>query len=287
VSTTRYIIEGNLVTAETVSLGRAVPLESLLEGLTAYQPLELGHLPKNLMAIKVAPQGDRELTANVLITQNPTRRHISYKNVPASHNMVSTPYNIQLPYNSFWIQLQASRTFGTNTESLIWVANAWGNLWSITPYDGWQTKMWRPRFPNIFGDSRICFGSVRQDSAQSLGHFVDSSINGFFTSEFNNDVGWGGPNNFTMEEWAASDTPWEQWDMWNDAPFKTVEEWFSPHTSDFNWSEPVPQNSGAPIPALQTYPTFNNLNTWIDGLSTEQHERLIFAISERETNDNA
>ncbi len=277
-STTRYIIEGNLVTTETIQRGVSIPLDDLLENLTAYQPLELGQVPSNLKAIRISPRGDRELEARLIVGHDPTKRHINYKPSQASATGTATPYHLQLPYTLFWIQLNAARTFSTDTERLVWVANSWGHLWSNGPYRGWDTPAWKPRFPNIFGDSRICFGGVRQDANQSLGHFVDASINGFWTSEFNRDLGWEGPNMMSPAEWARSETSWEEWSLWTDHAATSIREWFTPFNANFEWNEPVPQDAGQRIPAMNTFPTFNNLETWLGNLTIEQRERLIYTV---------
>jgi hypothetical protein len=278
----RYVIEGGVVQREEISRGAAVPLESMLSDLTSFTPLDMNHLPKGIRAIKVEPifERDASLSLRVLVEQEPRMRTIRHKEGSASSRRSPNPYRIQLPYVLFWSMLRGTKSITPTGERIIWAPQGWGNMWSNQPYSGWQTPTWFPKFPNLFGDTRICFGGVRQNVDQPLGSYIDSSINGYWTSEFNNDIGWSGPvGNGSMSDWEADESDWQEWDIWSQSP-TTIETRFTQFETNFEWSAPVPMDAGQPIPEIRMLPTFESLGVWLDNLTTEQRERVIYTVLE-------
>lgn len=279
-ATSRYVIEGNLVTREDYTRGPSLPLDTLLADLTAYQPLDLNHVPKGLRAIRAQPDGntDGEISLRMLIEQEPKMRRITYKNCSASRQQASHVYNIQLPYVFFWIHLKGSKVHSATGERTVWSPLGWGQLWGKEPYRGWETPALTPHFPNIFGDSRICFGAVRQNPEQSLGHYVDASINGYWTSEFNRDVDWSGPvGDGSIAAWQNREEDWMQWDIWQNLnPLRGYMEGFS---TNFNFTEPMPADAGDNIPRVPIIQTFNNVQGWLAAMEPQQRERIMWAAA--------
>jgi hypothetical protein len=278
---TQYVIEGGLVTKVQLTETAAVPLEDMLEELVTRTPLHLGHVPKNLKAISVEDDEGGGLHAKLVIGHDPHKRTISYIDETAYYNGGDAKqWNIQLPFGMFWIHMRGTKTWGLQGQEFVWAANGWGYLWSNVPYNGFKTPAWKPDFPNIMDGSRICFGTVRQENGQSLGQYVDGSINGFWSSNFNRDMQWFFPNDMNFETWQEEGDDWMKWSTW-EKDHQELGEWFNGYDANFNWQQPQPMNGGEAIPDVPLIPTFDNLETWLDGLNETQRDRLKYAFENR------
>jgi len=285
VSSTRYIVEGNLAIRETVTRTEGVPLDKMLENLTAYQPLEILPTPHNMRSIKVTPRRNMELQAQVIVGHDPTKRRITHKMCPASSNRrLPKSYLLQFPYGLFWFALHGNRLPGLEGDSIVWSPQGWGYIWMKEPFHSLKQIGWSPRMPNMFGDSRICFGANSINGSLPLGAYIDQSVNTFWTSEFNQDLENRWPYN-SMKEWEdAPDRDWEQWVMWENGQGKSLDDLMKRFTEDMDWAAPVTDNVSDTIPELPMNLTYDNLDRWISQLSTENRNRL-FATMDLTRND--
>jgi hypothetical protein len=286
VSNTRYIVEGNLAVRETVTRSMAVPLDKMLESLTAYQPLDILPTPHNMRSISIKPRPNMQLQAQVIVGHDPMTRRVTHKMCPAnSHRAPAKSYQLHFPYGLFWFALHGNKFSGVEGESIVWSPQGWGYVWMKEPFNNLEQHVWTPKMPNMFSDSRICFGYNSVNGSLPLGHFIDSSVNTFWTSEFNQDLEVPFPYD-TMSEWEkAKPDDWRTWDMWN-RDGSTAKDKFARFETDMQWDEPAPDNAGSQIPDLPHYPTFDNIETWLTGLEPERRDR-IFATLEtiRESDD--
>jgi hypothetical protein len=283
--TTRFVIEGGLITREVTTAESGIPLSSLLEGLTAYQPLDLSPVPRNLKAIKVTPRENNQLNIRALIGHDSRMQTIRYKPVPARSSGVTTPYNIRLPFGLLWMEMDGNNVTSESGTGMVWSPRGWGYLWSRVPFENWQTPVVSARFPNVFGDSRICFGSVRQNPTMPIGHLIDSTVNDFWNTEFNTDIPivLPFPN---LEDWqkAGPDVDWNTWDLWSEEV--PLSEMLTDYDLNFAWEAPVTiNNAGNPIPNLNILPTFDNVQTWLSELSPTDRNRLIHVTQNMEIED--
>ena len=91
--------------------------------------------------------------------------------------------------------------------------------------------------PNIYSDSRICFGANSVPGTLPIGHFIDQSVATFWTSEFNQDLDNGYPYR-SMKEWEdAPDNAWPDWETWNDHS-ATLKNKFQRFEEDMDWENP-------------------------------------------------
>ena len=284
---TRYIVEGNLAVRETVTRTEAVPLDKMLENLTAYQPLELSPTPHNMRSITVKPRANMQLQAQIIIGHDPMKRRISHKQCPASSNRrIAKSYNLQFPYGLFWFALHGNKLAGIEGESIVWNPRGWGYVWMKEPFVDLDQEGWTPRMPNIFGDSRICFGHNSVNGSLPLGHYIDQSIATFWTSEFNQDLENGFPYS-TLKDWEnAPDDDWPNWSIWQQDSLALSDK-FKRFEDEMDWQNPVPANAGSNIPPLPTYATFDNLDTWISDLTNDQRLRLFSTMDMTRTDYNA
>ncbi len=266
---------------ETLTSSEAVPLDKMLENLTAYQPIELTPVPQNLRAISVKPRAGMQLQAQVLVGHDPMTRRIVHK-MCAARSTARSPrsFTLPFPYGLFWFALHGNKLLNAEGDSIIWNPQGWGYVWMKEPFENLEQNCWSPAMPNIFHDSRICFGRNSIQGSLPLGHYIDQSVNTFWTSEFNQDLEILFPFP-TMDDWAASNnTKWDEWDIWNETPM-TLKNKFASFHNDMNWDDPVPSTSGASIPELPTFPTFDNLERWVQELNADQLSRMLSAVNQQ------
>jgi len=274
-STTRYIVEGNLAIRETVTRTEGVPLDKMLENLTAYQPLEILPTPRNMRSIKVSPRPGMQLRAQVIVGHDPTKRRITHKMCPASSNRrLPKSYLLQFPYGLFWFALLGNRLPGLEGDTIVWTPQGWGYIWMKEPFNNLNQLGWAARMPNMYGDSRICFGANSINGSLPLGSYIDQSVNTFWTSEFNQDLENRWPYD-TMKQWEdAPDGDWENWAVWSNGLGKPVRDMMKRFDEDMDWTDPVADSVSLPIPPLPMSATFDNLDRWIAELTPENRARL-------------
>lgn len=274
--TARYVIEGNLAVRETITRSEAVPLDDMLENLTAYQPLELYPTPHNMRSLSVKPRPNMQLQAQILIGHDPMTRRITHKNCPASSvRRDPKSYQLHFPYGLFWFALHGNKLNGPTGESIVWNPQGWGYVWMKEPFRNLDQECFTPMMPNIFGDSRICFGANSVNGSLPVGSFIDESINTFWTSEFNQDLDIRWPYD-TLEDWeAASANDWQNWNLLHG---ETLAKKFGRFEEDMQWDKPVPSSTEDTIQPLPMYHTFDNIETWISALLPQHRERLLATI---------
>ena len=207
-NTARYIIEGNLITHEEVTRTEMVTLEGLLPHLTSYVPVELAPIPDNCKYLVVKPLDNMGLQARLLVTHEPMMQRINHKNGNARSTRESVNYRLAMPYGFFWFNLSGNRVVGPTGDSIIWTPQQWGYLWSNVPFRTVATTpVWAAHLPNCWASGAVCFGSTNVQANQPLGHFVDSAVNTFWNSEFNNDLSIAYPYP-SLKAWEEASARW-------------------------------------------------------------------------------
>jgi hypothetical protein len=247
----------------------------MLENLTAYQPIEINPTPHNMRSVSITPRDNMQLQAQIIIGHDPMKRRITHKNCPAlSQRSLPRSYNLQFPYGIFWFALHGNKLQGVEGESMVWNPRGWGYVWMKEPFVNLDQLGWTPQMPNLFGDSRICFGANSVNGSLPLGHYIDQSIATFWTSEFNQDLDNGYPYP-SLRQWEeAPDNDWPNWSMFAGSGGLVLKDKFQRFEEDMRWDEPVPDGTEGAIPPLPTYSTFSNLANWLDNLQPEQRDRL-------------
>jgi len=162
-------------------------------------------------------------------------------------------------------------------------------FWSKNRYnDPNATDCIRALLPNVYNDGRICFGSTGADANQSIANRLDQTVNEFFSSEFNNDLGVAYPNEWRgYRAWVAATAKdpmgWMSWpDLGPDQTNWTkyswnsiIGEWNTVPTRD------IPVAVPDPIPPLALNASFGRIEQWLDSLTPAQRIRIDRALELR------
>jgi hypothetical protein len=277
---TQYILEGNLVTKRTYSEEYVVPLSEMLPELTAYTPLEMSPLPDNLKYVNIQPADDMGIDATFIVQEPPRIQQIRYKNALIYTDAEHKPFNLPVPFTSFWVNMTGTKNRGPRGEQMLWSAKSWGFLWSRGPFKDMNTPMTYGWMPNCYKDSRVCFGTNNIDATAPAGEYVNGLVNMFWTSGFNTDLNYPWPYP-TMDEWQKEGEKnpgcWTDWKaVWKtERPVKEI----TGRISKANWSDPIPSvMDGKVIPQIAILPTFQNVQDWKSNLTKDQLARVKAAL---------
>lgn len=279
--TVRYTIQGNEVRREEYVESTAVPLGDFLGNLTSFQPFSLSPMPKNIQYISTTPsENQSEMTAKVIVQRDP---HVARINFLDRDDEDPVNYRISLPYSFFWFVLRASQIYGKTESEIIWTPLHWGLFWSNGPFTGLDTKVTGARLPNCYPSGDICWGSTNVRANQPFGHFIDSAINTFFLSKFNQDIDFPWPYP-SMYEWqsASEEDPevWRKWGFWANMEHTIGEKLNAFADGEWRQAQQASVND-VPIPEIPMSPTFRMVDDWLNGIEKDQIERLRYAIERR------
>lgn len=279
---TRYVIEGNEIRTESIQTSNVGLVSELLPSLMTYHPLEMTQLPRDISYIKTTPDGTDAQNIRVLISSQPQTRNVLFNESGAEASR-ATSFDIALPFVHFWFSMHGSKVTTGEHVSWVWAPQRWGVMWSREPFTGIETTNARSLgMPNMWGDTRCCFGSNPINADQSMGSYIDALINTFWTSEFNTDLDsylpYQGGIRAGLRQWAEESAidsgMWRNWAIWSSQrqSIQTLIE----SIDGGGWSEPTPDSmEAAAIPSIPIIPTFRNIDDWLNELEERDRARLI------------
>lgn len=282
-STTRIVIENNLVTIEERSVSDAVPLADYLPLIERRNPVVMPVLPTGSRAVWWDPTDLARQKLMVLIEREPFIANISFS---GGHI-----HRVQLPYSRF---LFTASTSDPNNP-LMWAINDYRVFWSNRRYSSpAQRDMIAAQLPNVYQDGRICFGSTAAQANQTIADRLDQTVNEFFISNFNTDLGTPFPNGWSRwnqwEEQTVSDpSAWANWTDWA-RPSRGAQQSFDDAISNMRQGlagRDAHVAAPDPIPALVIGASFGRTSEWLASLTNTQRARLWLAVTQEQTEEPA
>ena len=274
---TRHIkIEGDLVTLVETSDVSTIALADWLPQIERRAPIYTPVMPTGTRAVWWDPTDLSTQKLVMLVEREPMT--ISMDLSGAAHN----PMRLSIP----WTRFMFYATTNNPQNNANWTLYDYRMMWSRSRFQSETLKDMTPALvPNIYEDGRICFGSTGVDATMSLADRIDSTVNGFYLTRFNRDLGirypngWNGYTNWRrMTE--ENPTGWTEWPDLN--PVGSVRHMYSWEDvcQSFNV---VPDRNAVPtiaadgIPPLALGATFGRIQDWLGTLSPRQ--RLIMQSS--------
>lgn len=265
--TRQIIIEGGLVSIVDSQVTQTVPLEDYLPLIERRNPILAPVLPAGTRAFWWDPTDLAAQKLVIMIEREPHIAHIGFQGHAA--------HAVQLPYSRFIFTAKTPRP----EDNLSWQLDDYRTFWSNHRYSNPdQADMIAPMLPNVYRDGRICFGSTAADANASIADRLDATVNGFFTSTFNHDLGVPFPNGWSS--WAAWErmtrndpTAWTQWTNWNPGTTKSSLTQLLANLRNNIANRTDIVVTPDPIPPLELGATFGRFTEWLDTLSN--HDRAI------------
>lgn len=199
-------------------------------------------------------------------------------------------FRLAMPWTYMWLVME---TAGDTTNPLNWSLTDYRCYHTNQQVVDLQSRLWTAFLPNVYEDARICFGSTGADAAQPVHTRIDSIVNTWYISQFNNDVHGG--RNHPLPFNASLPNGWREWVLqtreWGAMAWTKFPEWAITNNDNgvtsFTVSEVI--NSGhlgrmAPITVVDAIPelpmpaTFGRSEEWLRGLTRLQRSRLHRAL---------
>jgi len=232
--------------------------------------------------------------------QDPTNKYVKFlcELPPALRSITKSGrrYRLAMPWTYFIFGFRTSEDGSRGEHWAMEEDRVFHTNQKVTSLD---SRLWTAFLPNVYTDGRICFGSTGADVAVPLSDRVDTLVNGWYLSNFNNDVHANRPHPLPFNARLPLG-----WRAWVDA---TTRLGASAWTTFPEWSEPLIGGSAqsylvrdlladnidrmAPltftdaIPELQIPATFGRTEEWIRTLDPVQIRRLFVAINNIATED--
>lgn len=287
---TVYELEGGLFRKVDRTVTEVGRIEDMLPTLLTYYPIEMGSLPRDTVYLKVVPQPNNEerVEARVIVAQPPQVREILFNE---SHGPADTQraYKLAMPYHHFWFNMQGSpvRSQG-EPSSFIWTPRAWGVYWTKTAFVSTErTKGLSARLPNMWGDTRVCFGNNPITANVTMGEHINQLVNTYWGSVFNTDLEintpYGNRARSALARWERetenNSDIWMNWDIWaGEEPIQSLIERVSGYE---RFNQPAPDSTEPVIPQPPIVLTWHSVNEWVaNELSIEQRRRLHAVLTE-------
>ena len=262
-------IEGGLVRLISKSIDYQIPMADWIDKIEKRAPINTPVLPTGTRAMVWDPTDLNAQTLTVLIEREPHNMRMDYG------RSVKT---LSVPWTRFLFFCK------TNDPSnhLAWVLTDYRVFWAKSRYaDPAVSDMIPAMLPNVYGDGRICFGSTGANANQSLADRLDETVNGFFTSQFNDDLAIIRPNGArSWRQWermtANNPTGWVEWDDWD--PNVGRHQMYSLDVFQGNVNTThrfSPMIAADPIPAIELGATFGRAYEWVERLDNNQRARLM------------
>ena len=262
-------IQGELVTIEETVVQAAVPLADWLNKIERITPVWTPVLPTNTRAMYWDPRAANDKRITMMMEREPQTISMSFR---------SRVYRIEIPWSRF-LFVASNRA---DINSVDWSLEDYRVFWALNRYTNPSTEDMIPAVvPNIYRDGRICFGSTGANANQPLADRIDQTINNFYASTFNSDLGIVFPSAYdTYVQWEEATTEgkvnFREWDNFKNAGFS----WNSAVTAA-DIDEPrfemviVPD----PIPPLSLGPSFGRIEEWMSTLTNFERIRLARAVT--------
>jgi hypothetical protein len=148
-------------------------------------------------------------------------------------------------------------------------------FWSKDRLADWTSPVIDVRLPNVYDSGRICFGSTAADADLALDKRIDITVNDFYRSDFNRDLGWRKPQDYrSYAQWAMATRTnpmgWREWSDWSQArPLNDRAAYATTAT---------PINLTGDIPEYVSGSSFGRASQWFEALAAVDRYRLVVGI---------
>lgn len=278
-------IDGGLVRILNTEVIREAKLEDFLPKLERRVPTMMPMLPHNTRAVYFDPTDEADLKIGIVIELPPKVRTITTQpDAWERAGRKNQAYLVSLPYTVFYFNL-------TSHDGDTWEFRDYCAFFAKDQMKDLNHKLVPALLPNVFGNGRICFGNTAPAATTTLADRVNSIVNEFYLSNFNN-VGhtrahylpWNSPD---FDKWVkeSKDNPlcWLQFPEfqegtpeWNLQEHHTVKGMFERHGGAIPRTEP--HTGVGTIPEVAMRPTFGKVQEWVDNLTPGQRYRLNVAL---------
>lgn len=261
-------IEGDLVRVIAKTTAYEMALSDFLPNLETHTPVSLPLLPKNsTRAISYDASNTDDAKLNIMLEQPPRVINL---------DLVGTVHRLSIPFTRWYFSM--SGTHGSNR----WGMDDYRIFWAQRPFDSPTSKDMIPALvPNIYNESgSICFGSTGANANASIADRIDQTMNEFYATRFNHDLGIHYPNGwngYTEWERMTVQTPneWMKWPDWDGRyPLFSYADICG---TRFDRSQQLAVVD--PIPAIPLGASFGRIEEWVDALPQNHRARLLRAIT--------
>jgi len=269
---TQFIkIEGDLVTLQEVSDLASVPLSEWLPQIERRSPIYTPVMPTGTRAVWWDPTDLALQKLVMLVEREPMIINMDL------HGAAINPMRLSIP----WTRFLFYATTDNPRQNSHWQLYDYRMMWSRSRFSNETLADMVPALvPNIYEDGRICFGTTGVDASMSLADRIDSTVNGFYLTRFNRDLGIRYPMgwaNYTAWRRMTEQNPmgWTAWPELDPSQARRVYSW-EQVCREFNITpdrNAIPIIGADGIPALAIGATFGRVDDWIVALTPRQ--RLI------------
>ena len=263
------VITGDVVIEYEKKEVRRTSLKAMLPFLTTRQPLHLWNAPRNLRGHFADPTpGGNHTKVWFLIEQEPAFHHITYRGYGENNGT----HRLTFPWCYFLFECTSE------DPNLVreWAIRDWSFFIAPRRVVGPDDYLYPPILPNTDQTGRICTGGTAVPNNVDFGAKIDTQVNTFWTSTFNDHLGYNFPNNYkTYPEWvkAGEEDPscWMNWENWN---------YTGPHRKKVKDAMALAPDRFDPlfvpgtIPAIPDPYVFTRIDDWLKSLSAQEQERM-------------
>lgn len=271
----KIIIDGDLVQVVETVIQRTVSLADWLPTIERRVPVDLPVLPNNTRGVWF-DTSDNSLHMMLLMIEVPPEI------IPL--NKSGTVHNVMIPWTRFVFYC----TNRSGLASPAWRLDDYRVFWSKNRYNAPDaTDMIRALVPNVYSDGRICFGSTGANANQSIADRLNQTVNEFYRTTFNNDLGIPYPNGWRgFRAWATATIKdplgWMTWPDFED--YSNYSHWSWDNLirdwSSSRVSRTADVVTADPIPPLALGASFGRTFEWLNDLTPIQRMRIRQSISE-------
>ena len=252
-------IHGGIAYHVDTRIIRQVPLAQLHSQLAVPQEWTLPTLPRGTRLVHVDPPRN---TIDLVVEEEFAIRTFNTTGM-------RQPLRLMIP-NAIYV-FSAER-HGTDTQ---WHIGSVYAFWAKERITGWEHPVIDMMLPNVYEGGRICFGTTGSTGGRQMYERVDETVNNFFHTDFNRDLGWRKPSHYrSYAQWArdSRDNPmaWLDWPDWTRA--RPLNQWINPALT-----APVTTLEGE-IPTATPGWTFGRAAEWFETLRPTDRMRLVNGI---------
>jgi hypothetical protein len=275
-------IEGALVNVIDRTVRYSVPLDQWLPQIERRSPVFTPVVPSGTRAIWWDPTDVNSQKLLILVEREPQT---------ISLNLQDTIHRLSIPWSRFFFYAYTNDP----QDHTRWRLEDYRLMWAQNSYTNPNTKDMLPAsVPNVYSDGRICFGATGADANQNLSDRIDQTINEFYATQFNLDLGIRYPNRWRgYASWVAATARdpmcWTNWNEWT-----SIED--NPNAYSFNMLanefvsklliRTVSVIAPDPIPPLALGATFGHTREWLESLTNNQRARLLEAALQHRSQNN-
>lgn len=265
-------IEGGIVRLVERSTQYAIPLADWVKKIERRPAINTPVLPTGTRAMFWDSSDASNQILAVLVEREPFIMNMDYN---------GEIRRLSIPWTRFIFEASTNNP----DQNLSWSLNDYRVFWSKYRYTATdKADMIAAMLPNVYEDGRICFGSTGANADQSISDRIDATVNGFFTSRFNDDLTIRRPNRArTYRAWMRmtehNPTGWLEWEDWDENAGLHRFRSFDQVGSHGGYGQRLaPMIAADPIPAVPLGATFGRIQEWLDSLDNRQRSRLMIGM---------